>query len=64
MILGGESGTDERPLKVEWVQDVRDQCLAARVPFFFNQWGGYHKKENGRELDGRTWDENPVRLAA
>jgi len=26
----------------EWVTDIRDQCLGARVPFFFKQWGGVH----------------------
>jgi protein gp37 len=31
------------------------------VPFFFKQWGGVRKKSNGRELDGRTWNEIPAR---
>jgi protein gp37 len=26
---------------------------------FFKQWGGVHKVKNGRELEGRTWDEMP-----
>ena len=43
----------------EWVTELRDQCLAARVPFFFKQWGGTNKKKAGRLLDGRTWDEMP-----
>jgi protein gp37 len=30
------------------------------VPFFFKQWGGVRKKQTGRELDGRTWDEMPT----
>ena len=38
---------------------IRDQCLAARVPFFFKQWGGTNKKKAGRLLEGRTWDEGP-----
>jgi protein gp37 len=29
-----------RPLLEEWVIDIRDQCKAKRVPFFFKQWGG------------------------
>lgn len=37
----------------------RPTRLGARVPFFFKQWGGVRKKEAGRELDGRTWDEMP-----
>jgi protein gp37 len=44
----------------EWVTDIRDQCLRAKVPFFFKQWGGVHKARSGRELDGRTWDEMPT----
>lgn len=23
----------------QWVQDIRDQCSSARVPFMFKQWG-------------------------
>jgi protein gp37 len=42
-----------------WVEAIRDQCLAAGVPFFFKQWGGRNKKRTGRLLDGRTWDEMP-----
>jgi len=60
VIVGGESGPGARPMKEEWVSDIRDQCLASDVPFFFKQWGGVHKKRNGRMLQGRTWDEIPV----
>jgi protein gp37 len=59
VIVGGESGPGARPMKPAWVTAVRDQCQAAGVPFFFKQWGGVHKVKNGRELDGRTWDEMP-----
>lgn len=58
-IVGGESGPGARPIKSEWVTEIRDQCLKSKVPFFFKQWGGVQKKRNGRELDGRTWDEMP-----
>ena len=60
VIVGGESGPGARPLKREWVTDIRDQCQQARVPFFFKQWGGVRKKQRGRELEGRTWDEMPA----
>ena len=40
MIVGGESGHGARPMEKEWVRSIRDQCEAARVPFFFKQWGG------------------------
>ena len=44
----------------EWVIDIRDQCHAKRVPFFFKQWGGVQKKRAGRLLQGKTWDEMPA----
>jgi protein gp37 len=59
VIVGGESGRKPRPMKPEWVSNIKDQCLEADVPFFFKQWGGTNKKKTGRELDGRTWDEMP-----
>lgn len=60
VIAGGESGPKSRPMNPEWVRDIRDQCIAAGVPFFFKQWGGVNKKKAGRILDGRTWDEMPA----
>ena len=59
VIVGGESGHRARPMKADWVRDLRDQCLHQDVPFFFKQWGGGRPKANGRLLDGRTWDEMP-----
>ncbi|MEO1055195.1 MAG: phage Gp37/Gp68 family protein [Bacteroidota bacterium] len=59
VIVGGESGRSPRPMKEEWVHEIKDQCNKADVAFFFKQWGGTNKKEAGRELDGRTWDEMP-----
>lgn len=58
-IVGGESGPGARPMDGAWVSDIRDQCVAAHVPFFFKQWGGVNKKKAGRLLGGRTWDEMP-----
>lgn len=60
VIAGGESGPKARPMAREWVSDIRDQCVFAKVPFFFKQWGGVRKKKAGRLLDGRFWDEMPV----
>lgn len=60
VIVGGESGPAARPMKEDWVLQVRDQCIAADVSFFFKQWGGKVRKRNGRILDGRTWDEMPT----
>lgn len=59
VIVGGESGPRARPMEPEWARSIRDQCRAARVPFFFKQWGGRTPKAGGRELDGKTWDEMP-----
>lgn len=60
VIVGGESGPGARPLDPSWVVDIRDQCRAAGVPFFFKQWGGVRKKQAGRMLEGRTWNEMPA----
>lgn len=57
VICGGESGPKHRPIKAEWVRDIREQCIAAGVPFFFKQWGGHTPKAGGRLLDGRTWEQ-------
>lgn len=59
VIAGGESGPKSRPLEAEWVRLIRDQCLAAGVPFFFKQWGGVHKKQAGHLLDGQQWQQLP-----
>lgn len=59
VIVGGESGPGARPMDPDWARSIRDQCVAAGVPFFFKQWGGKNKKKAGRMLDGRTWDEMP-----
>lgn len=60
VIVGGESGPRARPMDPAWASDLRDQCKGAKVPFFFKQWGGTNKKQAGRVLDGRTWDEMPA----
>jgi len=59
VIVGGESGPGARPMRKEWVISVRDQCMAARVPFFFKQWGGLRKRETGRLLNGETYSQFP-----
>ncbi len=60
VIVGGESGKKARPIEPSWVVEIHEQCTAAKVPFFFKQWGGKNKKKNGR-LHGRHYDEMPVR---
>jgi protein gp37 len=39
VILGGESGPGARPMQADWAREVRDQCVAQKVPLFFKQWG-------------------------
>lgn len=59
VIVGGESGHRPRPMNPDWVIDIQEQCESKGVAFFFKQWGGFNKKKNGRELNGRTYDEMP-----
>ncbi|MFC8847711.1 MULTISPECIES: DUF5131 family protein [unclassified Micromonospora] len=59
LIAGGESGVGARPVDPAWVRQLRDQCQADEVAFFFKQWGGRTPKAGGRDLDGETWDEMP-----
>jgi protein gp37 len=67
VIVGGESGKGARPMDPDWARNIRRQCLEARVPFFFKQWGAHSaegqlrsKHTNGRVLDGREWNEMPA----
>jgi len=59
VIVGGESGPQARPVQERWILEILDQCRQAEVAFFFKQWGGRRKKQAGRLLQGRTWDEMP-----
>jgi protein gp37 len=67
VIVGGESGPKARPMHKHWVEEIQRQCEAEGVDFFFKQWGGWGedgkrrpKKGNGRQLNGRTWDQIPL----
>lgn len=66
VIVGGESGRSARPMQASWARQLRDECARYDIAFHFKQWGAYGpdgilrpKHDNGRELDGRTWDEFP-----
>jgi protein gp37 len=61
VIVGGESGPGARPMDARWVIDIRNQCVKARVAFFFKQWGGFSPKTGGRLLEGQEWNEFPGR---
>jgi protein gp37 len=72
-IGGGESGPGARPMRAEWMRSIRDQCIAAGVPFFCKQFGTWEsnptprdleldpKAKGGATLDGRLWREWPTR---
>ena len=64
VIVGGESGHKPRPMNADWVLDIQDQCVKAKVAFFFKQWGGRNKKAAGRVLNERTYDEMPPQYDA
>jgi protein gp37 len=64
VIVGGESGPGARPMREDWVHNVRIQCEEASIPFFFKQWGGVQKGKTGRLLNGRTYDGMPARSDA
>jgi protein gp37 len=59
VIVGGESGHKHRPIKPEWVREIKNQANTSGAAFFFKQWGGIHPKAAGRLLDGEIWNEMP-----
>ncbi len=66
VIVGGESGVKARPMQSDWAINIKDQCKQQEVAFFFKQWGIWgadgvkrKKKDNGRSLNGKIYDEYP-----
>ena len=59
VICGGESGPGARPMDEQWVRDIRDQCVSAKVPFFYKQRLESGRKITMPELDGKVWDQMP-----
>jgi len=66
VIVGGESGLKARPMKSNWALNIKKQCEQQYVVFFFKQWGSWgsdgikrNKKLNGRELNGKIYNEYP-----
>lgn len=67
IIVGGESGISARPMKIEWVRNIRNQAIINSIPFFFKQWGSWgedgikrNKSKNGKLLDGAIVQEYPL----
>lgn len=52
IIIGGESGPGARPMHPDWAREIRDQCAAAGVAFFFKQWGAWAPGENVERTKG------------
>jgi putative ABC transporter subunit len=66
VIVGGESGPNARPMKNDWVINIKKQCEEQGCLFFFKQWGGWgadgvrrSKKNNGRLLEGVEYNDMP-----
>lgn len=69
VVVGGESGTVARPMKKEWVLNIKNQCKDQNTTFFFKQWGTWgadgvrrNKKINGRKLDGKIYNDYPKHI--
>jgi len=67
VICGGESGPGARPMRASWAQDLRDQCGATGVPFFFKQWGEWLGEcQDGANLGGGritiNSSDEPIRI--
>lgn len=67
IIVGGESGNQARPMKEEWVMNIKAQCDSAQKAFFFKQWGTWggdgvkrDKHKNGKALNGIIVQEMPL----
>lgn len=66
VIVGGESGNKARPMNKDWVLNIKQQCEANDIAFFFKQWGTWgadkvkrNKKANGKTLEGQIWQQYP-----
>lgn len=68
IIVGGESGNGARPMHPDWARSIRDQCLAAGVPFFFKQWGewapNWSNDSDGNKVPGTEWIDRCGKRAA
>lgn len=60
VIVGGESGTNARPMHPDWVRKVRDQCAAAGVPFFFKQWGEWLPSDGESDQEMHVWPDQTM----
>ena len=67
VIVGGESGSKARPMQIDWVLSIKEQCEKQGTAFFFKQWGTWgsdgikrSKQLNGKKINGKIYQEMPV----
>lgn len=67
VIVGGESGPFGRPMKEEWVLNIKRQTDAEGAAFFFKQWGTWggdgikrNKHKNGKLINGKVFQAMPL----
>lgn len=67
LIVGGENGSGARAMPPKAARSLRDQAVAANVPFFFKGWGAANNRSWGlkqkspesRTMDGKRWEQAP-----
>ncbi len=64
IITGGESGPGFRPLDMNAVRSLRDQCARNGITFHHKQNGGFRGKDAGCLIDGIEHKYFPAALAA
>jgi len=64
IITGGESGPGFRPLDMDAVRSLRDQCARNGITFHHKQNGGLRGKDAGCLVDGVEYKHFPPALAA
>ncbi len=67
IIVGGESGPFARPMKLEWIVNIKSQVEQQGAAFFFKQWGTWgsdgikrNKHANGKLLFGEVIQQMPA----
>lgn len=61
LIVGGESVPKSRPIEKLWVEELQNLAKEHQVAFFFKQWCGFNKKKNGKMLNGKIFQEYPIK---
>lgn len=63
VIVGGESGRNYRECKIEWIEQIIDDCKTAKIPVFVKQLGTYLAKKMGmKDKKGGDISEWPEHL--